>query len=130
MRKKTDSIPCPCGDACRCSHPATNRAAAALPPSSRAPKSFRPNLLERLPQPTRRQLLLGATALGAGSLLTACGAGGSNTTPSSAIGGDPPASFDEGPITGFGSIIVGGLWVYHSAAVATVASNCAGLSSR
>ena len=51
---------------------------------------------------TRRHLLLGAASLGAGGLLAACGGGGGGDT------GDS-SSFVEGPITGFGSIIVGGV---------------------
>ena len=69
---------------------------------------------DRLPQPTRRQLLLGATALGASSLLAACGGGGSDG--SSPPAGDTPVSFVEGPITGFGSIIVAGVRYDDSAA--------------
>lgn len=56
--------------------------------------------------PTRRQLLLGAASVGAASLLAACGGGGDSP-------GDPGAanaeSFTTGPITGFGSVIVGGV---------------------
>lgn len=77
----------------------------------------RPNPAPRLPQPTRRQLLLGATAFGASSLLAACGGGGSDTTPTPPTGGGAdPASFVEGPISGFGSIIVGGVRFDDSAA--------------
>ena len=80
--------------------------------------SFRPNPLDRLPQPTRRQLLLGATALGASSLLAACGGGG-EAAPPPATGSDIAASFVEGPITGFGSIIVGAVRFDDSAASVT-----------
>ncbi|MCU0970025.1 MAG: DUF5666 domain-containing protein [Rubrivivax sp.] len=81
--------------------------------------SFRPNPLDRLPQPTRRQLLLGAAALGASSLLPACGGGGSDEAASPSTGSDIAASFVEGPITGFGSIIVGATRFDESAASVT-----------
>ncbi len=81
--------------------------------------SFRPNPLDRLPQPTRRLLLLGAAALGAGSLLPACGGGAGDGTASPATGSDIAASFVEGPITGLGSIIVGGVRFDDSAASVT-----------
>lgn len=79
--------------------------------------SFQPRSSDRPLQPTRRQLLLGATALGASSLLAACGGGGSDSgTPATGGGGDTAASFVEGPISGFGSIIVGGVRYDDSAA--------------
>lgn len=79
--------------------------------------SFQPRSSDRPPQPTRRQLLLGATALGASSLLAACGGGGSDgSAPTTGGGGDRAASFVEGPISGFGSIIVGGVRYDDSAA--------------
>lgn len=56
--------------------------------------------------PSRRQLLLGAASLGAASLLAACGGGGD------AAAGDAAAAaegFTTGPISGFGSVIVGGI---------------------
>lgn len=60
-----------------------------------------------LPKPTprlsRRQILLATAAAGAGSLLAACGGGGSDGSD------DTAGSFTTGPITGFGSIIVGGV---------------------
>jgi hypothetical protein len=58
-------------------------------------------------QPSRRQLLLTAASLGAASFLAACGGGGSDT--SAPDGGTASAGFASGPITGFGSIIVGGV---------------------
>lgn len=60
----------------------------------------------RLPQPTRRQLLLGAASLGATSLLAACGGGGGDGADD---GTASAASFTSGPIAGFGSVIVGGV---------------------
>ena len=64
-------------------------------------------------QPARRQFLLGAAGFGAASLLSACGGGGSAGPTSSGLGGVPggatAASFASGPITGFGSIFVGGV---------------------
>lgn len=54
---------------------------------------------------TRRHLLLGAASLGAGGLLAACGGGGDSAD----LTGGSNSSFVEGPITGFGSIIVGGV---------------------
>lgn len=64
----------------------------------------RPFALQSTPQPTRRQLLLGAASLGAASLLAACGGGGSDGTDSA-----DAENFTTGPITGFGSVIVGGV---------------------
>lgn len=61
--------------------------------------------LRRLPQPTRRQVLLGAASLGATSLLAACGGGGDSADD----GSTAAASFTSGPISGFGSVIVGGV---------------------
>lgn len=61
--------------------------------------------LRRLPQPTRRQVLLGAASLGATSLLAACGGGGDGADEVTAGAG----SFTSGPIAGFGSVIVGGV---------------------
>jgi hypothetical protein len=90
---------------------------------------------EPVAHPTRRQLLLGATAFGAGSLLAACGGGGgggaevvSPTPPTG--GGTSTASFAEGPITGFGSIIVGGVRYDDSAASVTDDDGNAGTSSQ
>jgi hypothetical protein len=54
--------------------------------------------------PTRRQLLLGAASLGAASWLAACGGGGDG-----ADGETAAENFTTGPITGFGSVIVGGI---------------------
>ena len=54
-------------------------------------------------QPQRRQLLLGAASLGAASMLAACGGGCDDAGSGSAD------SFTTGPITGFGSVIVGGV---------------------
>jgi hypothetical protein len=71
------------------------------------------------PHPTRRQLLLGATAAGAASLLAACGGGGGapeEVPPPPTGGGTSAASFGEGPIAGFGSIIVAGVRYDDSAA--------------
>ncbi|MBI5721231.1 MAG: hypothetical protein HZC37_26475 [Burkholderiales bacterium] len=62
--------------------------------------------IQRLPQPTRRQLLLGAASLGASSLLAACGGGGGDSTDA---GTSTAASYTSGPISGFGSVIVGGV---------------------
>jgi len=62
--------------------------------------------LQPLPQPTRRQLLLGAASLGATSLLAACGGGGGESADDGAASA---ASFTSGPISGFGSVIVGGV---------------------
>jgi hypothetical protein len=81
--------------------------------------SFRPTPLDRPSQPTRRQLLLGAAALGASSLLPACGGGGGDEIASPSTGSDIAASFVEGPITGFGSIIVGATRFDDSAASVT-----------
>jgi hypothetical protein len=64
-----------------------------------------PSPLRRLPQPTRRQVLLGAASLGATSLLAACGGGGDSADD----GSTSAASFTSGPISGFGSVIVGGV---------------------
>jgi len=61
----------------------------------------------RLAQPSRRQLLLTAASMGAASLLAACGGGGSDTTETPRGGLGTSTSFASGPITGFGSIIVG-----------------------
>ena len=58
---------------------------------------------------TRRHLLLGAASLGAAGLLAACGGGGGDAEAAPAGGGGSGASFASGPITGFGSIIVGGV---------------------
>lgn len=55
--------------------------------------------------PTRRQLLLGAASLGAATVLTACGGGGGDDTDTAAAA----ENFTTGPITGFGSVIVGGV---------------------
>lgn len=56
---------------------------------------------------TRRHLLLGAASLGASGLLAACGGGGGDAPGASA--NETAASFTTGPITGFGSVIVGGV---------------------
>lgn len=61
----------------------------------------------RLPQPTRRQVLFGAASLGATTLLAACGGGGDSADGSD--GTATAASFTTGPISGFGSVIVGGV---------------------
>ncbi len=61
--------------------------------------------LRRHPQPTRRQVLLGAASIGATSLLAACGGGGDGADEGAA----GAASFTSGPISGFGSVIVGGV---------------------
>ena len=66
-------------------------------------------------QLTRRHLLLGAASLGAGGLLAACGGGGDDGAMSSG-GAAGATSFASGPITGFGSIIVGGVRFDESAA--------------
>ncbi len=66
----------------------------------------RPTSTPRVPQPTRRQLLLGAASLGASSLLAACGGGGGDGADEGAAAA---ASFASGPISGFGSVIVGGV---------------------
>jgi len=55
-------------------------------------------------QATRRQWLLGAASLGATSLLAACGGGGGDGTDDTS---STAASFTSGPISGFGSVIVG-----------------------
>lgn len=61
---------------------------------------------QRLQQPTRRQWLLGAASLGATSLIAACGGGGVDSVDDGTAGA---ASFTSGPISGFGSVIVGGV---------------------
>jgi len=66
-----------------------------------------PRATLRSPHPTRRQVLLGAASFGATALLAACGGGSDG-----ADAGDGTAtasSFTSGPISGFGSIIVGGV---------------------
>ena len=69
------------------------------------------------PQPiTRRHLLLGAASLGAGSLLAACGGGGGDAGDPLVPGAGGATSYASGPITGFGSIIVGGVRFDDSAA--------------
>lgn len=60
--------------------------------------------LRNLPQPTRRQLLLGAASFSAASLLAACGGSGADSDDGTAA-----ASFTSGPISGFGSVVVGGV---------------------
>jgi len=55
-------------------------------------------------QATRRQWLLGAASLGATSLLAACGGGGGDGTDDTS---STAASFTSGPISGFGSVVVG-----------------------
>ncbi|MBL8287690.1 MAG: hypothetical protein JNL85_06890 [Rubrivivax sp.] len=65
-------------------------------------------------QPSRRQLLLGAASFGAASLLAACGGGGSDSGDS---GSSTATSFTSGPISGFGSVIVGGVRFDDSLAV-------------
>lgn len=67
-------------------------------------------------QPSRRQLLLGAASLGAASLLVACGGGGTDTTAGPAGSLTGAQSYASGPITGFGSIFVGGVRFDDSAA--------------
>lgn len=58
--------------------------------------------------PSRRRLLLATASLGAGGVLAACGGGGSDAgTPGT--GGSTAGSFTAGPISGFGSVIVGGI---------------------
>ena len=52
-------------------------------------------------QPTRRQLLLGAASLSAAGLLAACGGGSDDGSTAGA------ESYTTGPISGFGSVIVG-----------------------
>lgn len=64
-----------------------------------------PRVSDRLPQPTRRQVLLGAASFGAASLLAACGGGSDSADESTSTA----ASFTSGPISGFGSVIVGGV---------------------
>lgn len=68
--------------------------------------------MSSLHHPTRRQALMTATGLAAAALLSACGGGGGDagmpmadapTTPNAA------ASFALGAISGFGSVIVGGV---------------------
>ncbi len=66
-------------------------------------RTFRPA------QASRRQLLLSAASMGASALLAACGGGGSDAGAPEQPGGAAAASFASGPITGFGSIIVGGV---------------------
>ncbi|MCW5632345.1 MAG: hypothetical protein KIT17_03335 [Rubrivivax sp.] len=66
-----------------------------------------PSSVTRSPQrPTRRQLLLGAASFGAMPLLAACGGGGSDSADDGAAAA---TSFTSGPISGFGSVIVGGV---------------------
>lgn len=62
-----------------------------------------PSRLSASPQPTRRQLLLGAATFGAASLLAACGGNGDAADDGTA------SSFASGAISGFGSVIVGGV---------------------
>jgi hypothetical protein len=50
-----------------------------------------------------------ASALGATALLAACGGGGDSATAVAAASSDAPASYALGEITGFGSVIVGGV---------------------
>ena len=57
-----------------------------------------------VPRHTRRQVLLGAATFGAASLLAACGGGGGDGVDDGTAGA---ASFTSGPISGFGSVIVG-----------------------
>jgi hypothetical protein len=64
---------------------------------------------------SRRQWLLAAASAGAGSLLAACGGGGSDAG-MPGVGSGSSTSFASGPITGFGSIIVGGVRFDDSAA--------------
>lgn len=73
-----------------------------------------PHAPHRPTQPTRRQVLLGAASFGAASLLAACGGG---EGAESADGTPSAASFASGPISGFGSIIVGGVRFDDSLAV-------------
>lgn len=73
-------------------------------------KPFRPtptgSARAALAEPSRRQLLLGAASLGAASLLAACGGGGEGSADD---GSAAASSFTSGPISGFGSVIVGGV---------------------
>ncbi len=68
--------------------------------------------MSTLHNPTRRQALFTVTGLAAGAFLAACGGGGSDAgTPG---GATPPApagasTYTLGAITGFGSVIVGGV---------------------
>jgi hypothetical protein len=78
------------------------------------------------PNRMRRHLLLGAASLGAGGLLAACGGGGDSADPSGA--GASASSFVEGPITGFGSIIVGGVRFDESRA--SILDDSGGVQSR
>ena len=73
---------------------------------TRSTRTIPPSLTSALAQPSRRQLLLGAASLGAASLLAACGGGGSSSDDGSTAAAD---SFTTGPISGFGSVIVGGV---------------------
>lgn len=58
---------------------------------------------------SRRRLLLGTASLGAGALLAACGGGGGDPAGADAGPTEAPAGFTQGPISGFGSLIVGGI---------------------
>jgi hypothetical protein len=80
-----------------------------LPTLCIQPKEFvmsqpsRPNTL------ARRQWLLATTSIAAAALLAACGGGGSDTPTTPAAPETTAATFTSGAITGFGSIIVGGV---------------------
>ena len=58
---------------------------------------------------TRRRLLLGAASLGAGGLLAACGGDGGIDDDIDASPTESVSSLTTGPISGFGSVIVGGI---------------------
>lgn len=79
--------------------------------SSRRPASATPTTVAQgvLAHPSRRQLLLGAASFGAASLLAACGGGGSSSDGAGSDSTASASSFASGPISGFGSVIVGGV---------------------
>ena len=68
--------------------------------------------MSTLHNPTRRQALFTATSLAAAAMLAACGGGGSDAgTPASGGNATPAAAstYTLGAISGFGSVIVGGV---------------------
>ena len=81
----------------------------------------------RLSAPTRRTLLVTAVASAAAAFLVACGGGGDDAG-SPGTGTGATASYAQGPITGFGSIFVGG--VRYDDSSATVADDDGNSRSR
>ncbi|MDO9091873.1 MAG: DUF5666 domain-containing protein [Rubrivivax sp.] len=69
-----------------------------------------------LSRPSRRTLFTAGLALASSAVLVACGGGGDTSTAPSTGSTSQASSYAQGPITGFGSVFVGGVRYDDSAA--------------